>query len=353
MKVNFIVPELARSGGMRVVFDYSNMLMQNGHDVVLYTPVISFNPYKGIPNKNFRNYRIKYALKYILNKNLIPANIFPHNFEIKFIPKISDMFVRNADAVIATSWTSSYFVNDLSISKGKKSYLIQDFEIWNCNRDLAEGSYRLPLQHITVSSYLKNLIREKYGKESIVIMPGIDFNLFYNENKIYNNVPVISFIDHELENKNIKGAVYTCEKLKEAYSELKFFVFGTSQHNLFPDFIKFIRCKNDDHLRQLYCSTDIFLFPSLYEGFGLPPAEAMACKCAVVGNKAAAFPDYSVNDVTAIHCNPDDTDGLYKGVCNLLEDRDKLYTISENASAEIRKILVREKSYKAFEKIIF
>ena len=127
MKVNFIVPEIARSGGMRVIFEYAGRLNKKGHDVVLYTPVIPFDLYKGLANREFRKYRIKYAIKILLNKNLIPENIFPYDFKIMYVPQISDMFIRNADAVIATSWTSSYFVDRLNISKGKKSYLVQDF----------------------------------------------------------------------------------------------------------------------------------------------------------------------------------------------------------------------------------
>lgn len=353
MKVNFIVPEIARSGGMRVIFEYAGRLNKKGHDVVLYTPVIPFDPYKGLANREFRKYRIKYAIKILLNKNLIPENIFPYDFKIMYVPQISDMFIRNADAVIATSWTSSYFVDRLNISKGKKSYLVQDFEIWNCNRDLAEKSYSLPLQIITVSGYLKDLLKSKFNKDAVVIMPGIDYSIFHNENKKYSDDPVISFADHQLENKNIEGAVYTCEKIKELFPRAEFVAFGSSMHHSFPGFIKFIQCTDDADLKNIYCTTDIFLFPSLNEGFGLPPAEAMACKCAAVGNKVAAFPEYSVNDVTAVHCDPDDADGLFKGVCSLLGNRDKLKSISESAAVEIRKILDWDNSVNAFEKIIF
>ena len=79
----------------------------------------------------------------------------------------------------------------------------------------------------------------------------------------------------------------------------------------------------------------------------------MACKCAVVGNRVAAFPEYSVNDVTAVHCDPDDADGLFNGVCSLLRNRTKLKSISESASAGIRKILDWDNSVNSFEKIIF
>ncbi|HUZ47371.1 MAG TPA: glycosyltransferase family 1 protein [Terriglobia bacterium] len=50
-------------------------------------------------------------------------------------------------------------------------------------------------------------------------------------------------------------------------------------------------CTSDDELAGLYRGAVAFVFPSLYEGFGLPPLEAMACGTPVLGSKAAAIPE--------------------------------------------------------------
>ena len=353
MKISFIVPEIVRSGGMRVIFEYANRLCIKGHDVTLYTPVIPFNPYKGKPNYEFQKYRVKYGLKYFMSKSNLPGNIFPYRFKIKYVPSVNNFFIPDGDAVIATSWTSSYYVNRLKESKGKKSYLAQDHEIWNCNEELAKGSYKLDISKIVVSSYLKNLLDRIYDEDSIEIMPGIKYDVFYNDNKIFNEPPVISFADHQLENKNIKGAISVIKKLKNNYPELKFKVFGVSKFNEFPEFVEFKACRDDEDVRKMYCGSDIFLFPSLYEGFGLPPAEAMACSCAVVGNAVAAFPEFSIHEKNAVHCDPDDINGLYEGLCSLIEDREKLKRISFAASEDIRKVLNWEDSLNKFEEVIF
>ena len=54
---------------------------------------------------------------------------------------------------------------------------------------------------------------------------------------------------------------------------------------IFPGFIA------DDDLPTLYSATDLFAFPSYYEGFGLPPLEAMACGTPVVVSDAASLPE--------------------------------------------------------------
>ncbi|RJQ45065.1 MAG: glycosyltransferase family 1 protein [Gaiellales bacterium] len=53
----------------------------------------------------------------------------------------------------------------------------------------------------------------------------------------------------------------------------------------FPGFI------SSADLPALYCSADIFCFPSLYEGFGLPPLEAMACGTPVVCSNSSSLPE--------------------------------------------------------------
>lgn len=80
--------------------------------------------------------------------------------------------------------------------------------------------------------------------------------------------------------------------------------------------VLFIEHVSDEDLALFYNFADLFVFPSIYEGFGLPPLEAMACGMPVVCSNAASLPEV-VGDV-ALLVDPFDLDcienAMYQGL---------------------------------------
>jgi len=74
----------------------------------------------------------------------------------------------------------------------------------------------------------------------------------------------------------------------------------------------------DEDLPALYSLADVFAFPSLYEGFGLPPLEAMACGTPVVASDVSSLPE--VMGDAALMVNPYDVAALAEGIERLLSD---------------------------------
>jgi len=74
----------------------------------------------------------------------------------------------------------------------------------------------------------------------------------------------------------------------------------------------------DDDLKELYAESEIFLFPTLYEGFGLPALEAMATGLPVVGSNTSSIPEV-VGDAGRLF-NPLSIDEGARAVVELLED---------------------------------
>ncbi len=74
----------------------------------------------------------------------------------------------------------------------------------------------------------------------------------------------------------------------------------------------------DEDLPALYSAAEAFVFPSLYEGFGLPPLEAMACGTPVITSNASSLPEV-VGDA-AISVDPYDIDALAAAIGRVLGD---------------------------------
>ena len=84
------------------------------------------------------------------------------------------------------------------------------------------------------------------------------------------------------------------------------------------DRIQFFGFVSDSDLLQLYNACDVFAFPSFYEGFGLPPLEAMACGRAVVCSHTSAMPE--VVDGAALLFDPYAIDEIVRAMADLLLD---------------------------------
>jgi glycosyltransferase involved in cell wall biosynthesis len=84
------------------------------------------------------------------------------------------------------------------------------------------------------------------------------------------------------------------------------------QEVVFPGFIK------SEDLPLFYNGADLFVYPSLYEGFGLPPIEAMACGTPVITSNVSSLPEV-VGDA-ALQINPYDTLALANGIFRVLND---------------------------------
>lgn len=75
----------------------------------------------------------------------------------------------------------------------------------------------------------------------------------------------------------------------------------------------------DGQLRALYEHAACFVFPSFYEGFGLPPLEAMCCGCPVIVSDRSSLPE--VCGDAALYCDPSDPASLARQLGKLLQSR--------------------------------
>lgn len=148
--------------------------------------------------------------------------------------------------------------------------------------------------------------------------------------KNYNlDFPFILYLGELQPQKNIPNIIRAYYKLKKYETEYKLVIAGrkgwqyreifetAEKLNLQKDVI-FTGYIPDDDLPKLYNAADLFVFPSIYEPFGLPPLEAMACGIPVITSDRGAFPEV-VGDA-GIMVNPYDVDGLAKAMHEVLNN---------------------------------
>ena len=108
------------------------------------------------------------------------------------------------------------------------------------------------------------------------------------------------------------------------FADVGFSTEGTATN----DNIQFLGRVSDQQLVELYSHARAFVFPSLYEGFGIPPLEAQACGCAVVASNRASLPE--VLSKSALYFDPE----------NILEMKQALERIMQDEA--LRQILIAE-----------
>src|SRR5207237_5406631 len=95
-------------------------------------------------------------------------------------------------------------------------------------------------------------------------------------------------------------------------------LFDTVQRLDLGDDVHFLGFVPEDELPLWYNAARLFAFPSLYEGFGLPVLESMACGTPVITSAAASLPE--VAGQAAILVPPQDTDQLAHEMERVLDD---------------------------------
>lgn len=96
---------------------------------------------------------------------------------------------------------------------------------------------------------------------------------------------------------------------------------GIGSQTIFPGIV------SDDQLIELYQHAAVFVFPSRYEGFGLPVLEAMACGCPVVSSNASSLPE--VVGSAGLLRDPSDVDGFAEDITLILSDATRRQQLRE------------------------
>jgi glycosyltransferase involved in cell wall biosynthesis len=101
------------------------------------------------------------------------------------------------------------------------------------------------------------------------------------------------------------------------------------------DQVQFLGFTPDEDLPALYSAAHAFAYPALYEGFGLPPLEAMACGIPVLASNSSSLPEV-VGDA-AVMVDPLDIEAITAGLRQLLEDDTLRNSLIDRSKLRVQK----------------
>lgn len=230
---------------------------------------------------------------------------------------------------------------------------------------------------ITVSEYSKNDIAGAYNfpKEKIYVTHLAAEDIYHPMSKCKSQAYIkykykidsnfILYVGGFSPRKNILGLIDAFSLIPEAKrSNLKLVIvgkkgisyekylnraieLGISDHIIFTGFIKL----ND--LPFFYNACEMLVYPSFYEGFGLPPLEAMACGTPVISSNVTSLPEVCNN--SALLVNPYDIDDLSNAMQRILDNSFLMLIMVKKSIARSKDFSFQKTSIdtiKAYESII-
>lgn len=198
---------------------------------------------------------------------------------------------------------------------------------------------------IAVSNYTAKSVMAEYGiqPDKISIIPNaVDINRFNPDidgTEIRKKLGiateiVILFVGRLDFQKGIEYLIPAFSKIVKDFPEAKLIVVGdgplknniraaVNEFGLSGSVFLMGRTETDD-LPKIYAACDIFVVPSLMEGFGIVYLEAMACGKACIGANIGGVEDVIVDGNTGLLVPPADSDSIYHAIKKLLSDKDTL-----------------------------
>jgi glycosyltransferase involved in cell wall biosynthesis len=236
---------------------------------------------------------------------------------------------------------------------------------------------------IAVSSYTKNSLMEYFDiPESRISVAhngvGSEFHQIENfkstvgygelrrELKLGNAQPVVLYVGSEHPRKNVPVAVKAFAGLKKDYPDAVFIKVGkpglpAGRVDLLDvldelhirEAVRFINGMSSDRLNDVYNLADVLIFPSKFEGFGLPLLQSMAAGTPVVCSNVTSIPEV-VGSAARMH-SPDDVDGFAKSMKEIVENPKFAGELQEKGLERAKKFSWEEsadKVKKVFEYIV-
>lgn len=318
MRITFVVPILEVSGGARIVAGHAERLAAQGHDVLFVAPRRQRPTVKDRIKRLVGRKALAPPAQTLVELANVPLRTPKHFHEI-----IEDD-VPDADFIIGTWWATIDWIKDFSPAKGRKVHFIQGYDAFTgIPEEKVEAVWRLPFHKIAVAQWLIDLGRERFDIEEMALVPNSVDDRFRQEGAAdrLNSPRTLGFLFHDAELKDLPTTIAVVEQIRRARPDVKFVSFGSvaPQPGGLPTYVEYHHLPSQEVIAEIYSRCSVWLSTSKFEGFNLPPLEAMASGCPPVCSKTGRPLEIIDSGTNGYLVDSGDVEGFAKVVLEVLE----------------------------------
>lgn len=229
---------------------------------------------------------------------------------------------------------------------------------------------------VTVSNFSKSEIIKYTGisdKKVKVIYNGVEQDRYriYNDNELFLKIrkryalseKYILFVGNVKPHKNLRNLLFAFQRFIQFKSKDYYLVivgkkegFITKDHQIYKILESDVNIKEkviftgyveENDLPIIYNLASLFVFPSLYEGFGLPPLEAMASGCPVIVSNTTSLPE--ICEDAACYVNPEDGQDIMRRISEVIYNENYRKQLIEKGLKRVKRFSWDESAGKHIE----
>jgi L-malate glycosyltransferase len=305
LKITFLAPHIRIAGGVRAILTYADRLAGRGHDVTIMVPA------RHGWRAWWRNLRGKG-----------PEWIRGFRPTVCWITGWDNARLPDGHALIATAWQTARTAAEASDRCGRKLYFIQHYEsLYHGDAGRVDATYALPLRKVVISTWLADIMRDRFGAKADVLVTPVDRALFHPVDGARSSDALrVLMLHHDYAWKGVREGLEAIAAVKVRHPEVLLVGFGVRRPREALPYDEFHENPPQERLAWLYSRCPIYLCPSWDEGLGMPPMEAMACGAALCTYDNGGCRDYAIDGRTAVVAPRRDVDALARGLGRLVED---------------------------------
>ena len=325
MKLVWIVQDLHRGGGQRVVCELSRILVRRGHEVeILYPRGRGGYPIpEGVRARpcglDIENPVASLSLSFPAILTVVPlCDWILCSMPLAALAGMIAGRIRGARVL-------SYIMNDERTMFDDRTLIQSGFAL-GLYHLLTDLSHRFPVHFVVNSRWTASRVRRGRGGDFPVVPHGVDLSIFTQDGSRLETEGLFTLVcvGRRHRWKGMEDLINGLRILKRDQPQRLFQLWVITQDSLeFKDIdfpVKIIQPKKDQEIAVHFRSADVFLHPSWFEGFGLPPLEAMACGTPVIITDSGGVREYARHDENCLIIPARNPRALATAVAELMDD---------------------------------